>query len=228
MISGCLNRSIVSEFDLLCVDEIQDLTPLQMKFIEILAMKAKDVIYAGDGNQMIFEWAGVDRKQYMGLVDQCDVETLTHNYRLPQDINYKSLQIIDSNYSHKHILDNSIRYVDSIPFIESGSQALILSRNGYLLRKVLQEYEEMGLKWVWLSSHDNTSLMAKYNIKVSTIHGAKGAEADNVILLTDVSPATYEQIDSESERRVWYVGVTRARRKLYIVEPQSYFYYDLS
>ena len=49
-------------------------------------------------------------------------------------------------------------------------------------------------------------------ITVSTIHGAKGGEADNVVLFTDLSPAAEEQmnINPDDTHRVFYVGVTRA------------------
>lgn len=50
-------------------------------------------------------------------------------------------------------------------------------------------------------------------IRLDTIHSAKGEESDVVILLTDIteSVATAEWNDEESERRIWYVGETRAR-----------------
>jgi len=59
-------------------------------------------------------------------------------------------------------------------------------------------------------------------INLSTIHGAKGGEADNVMLMTDISRKAYEAMekDSDDECRVFYVGVTRAKRALHIVQPQ--------
>ena len=60
-------------------------------------------------------------------------------------------------------------------------------------------------------------------ITVSTIHGAKGGEADNVILMTDLTAAAdnERQIEPDNLNRVFYVGVTRTRKKLYIVEPEN-------
>jgi DNA helicase-2/ATP-dependent DNA helicase PcrA len=59
---------------------------------------------------------------------------------------------------------------------------------------------------------------------VSTIHGAKGGEADNVVLFTDLSPAAEAQmnINPDDTHRVFYVGVTRAKQNLFIVEPQDF------
>lgn len=56
-------------------------------------------------------------------------------------------------------------------------------------------------------------------IRLSTIHGAKGWEADRVILLNAMGERTAEAYasDPESEIRVFYVGVTRARHTLDVV-----------
>lgn len=58
---------------------------------------------------------------------------------------------------------------------------------------------------------------------VSTIHGSKGGEADHVVLLKDMARRTYQEMerDEDAELRVWYVGATRARERLTIVDSQS-------
>jgi DNA helicase-2/ATP-dependent DNA helicase PcrA len=68
-------------------------------------------------------------------------------------------------------------------------------------------------------------LTADPRITVSTIHGAKGAEADHVLLTTDsvgklVNKLRQSPSDLEDEHRVWYVGLTRARQSLHLINPQ--------
>ena len=60
-------------------------------------------------------------------------------------------------------------------------------------------------------------------IKLSTIHGSKGGEADNVMLLTDLTRKADAQYwkQRDEERRVFYVGMTRARNTLNIVRSQT-------
>lgn len=56
-------------------------------------------------------------------------------------------------------------------------------------------------------------------ITVSTIHGAKGREWDVVFLVgleDEVIPGTAKDRDVEEERRVLYVGITRARELVYL------------
>lgn len=60
-------------------------------------------------------------------------------------------------------------------------------------------------------------------LRMSSIHGAKGREADHVVLLNGMTGKTavgYE-LDKDSERRVFYVGVTRARKRLTIVTAEN-------
>ena len=66
-------------------------------------------------------------------------------------------------------------------------------------------------------------------IKISTIHGVKGNERDNVILFTDLSNAAYNEYleDPDDEHRLFYVGVTRAKKRLNIIYPKTERGYDI-
>jgi len=66
-------------------------------------------------------------------------------------------------------------------------------------------------------------LTNKPRIKISTIHKAKGGEADNVALLLDSSKPCAESPDQDSEIRTFYVGATRAKKALHIIESQSMY-----
>lgn len=64
-------------------------------------------------------------------------------------------------------------------------------------------------------------------IRISTIHGAKGAEADGVYLLSDVSESTLIASHArDDETRVFFVAVTRFREQLVIKEPDTMLFYD--
>jgi DNA helicase-2/ATP-dependent DNA helicase PcrA len=67
-------------------------------------------------------------------------------------------------------------------------------------------------------------------IRLSTIHSAKGGEADNVILYSDMARRTFKdmQMMPDNEKRVFYVGITRAKENLFIIVPRTkYFFLDL-
>ena len=61
-------------------------------------------------------------------------------------------------------------------------------------------------------------------VKLSTIHAAKGGEAENVVLLTDLTENTMRSYEKnpDDENRLFYVGATRTKENLHIIEPKKY------
>ena len=74
------------------------------------------------------------------------------------------------------------------------------------------------------------SLKEGARIKLSTIHSVKGGEEDNVVILPDLTHSTqlaYER-NRDDENRLFYVGATRTKEHLHIIEPkQKYKGYNL-
>jgi len=64
-------------------------------------------------------------------------------------------------------------------------------------------------------------------VNISTIHAVKGGEADNVIIMQDITKPVKEQLetDPDSEHRVFYVAATRAKKNIIIVKPQTKDFY---
>lgn len=60
-------------------------------------------------------------------------------------------------------------------------------------------------------------------VHVGTIHSVKGGEAENVVLRTDMTYRTRQGMeqDPDNENRVFYVGASRAKRNLFIIDPQE-------
>ncbi len=69
----------------------------------------------------------------------------------------------------------------------------------------------------------------KPRIEISSIHGAKGRERDNVLLCVDQTTRTKtsQEENPDPEHRVWYVGVTRAKNRLVVLQPLTLNYYDI-
>ena len=98
-----------------------------------------------------------------------------------------------------------------------------------LFTKTLDWYDVLNAKGVkkrirYLRAvmRDGHKLDEKPRIEVSTIHASKGGERDNVMLLTDLSYGPYKssrdsQQGRDDELRVFYVGATRAKKKLVII-----------
>ena len=61
-------------------------------------------------------------------------------------------------------------------------------------------------------------------ITMSTIHGAKGGEADKVLLMQDLTNAALETFshDPDELHRLFYTGATRAKRELHVLDPKNF------
>jgi len=141
-----------------------------------------------------------------------------------------SLKTVETIYSY--MSGNGVR-------IARGKKKIVAPDDQLFTIELLQQ--EYGLiaddSMVWHVAMDKipavdrayiTSLLRrgeKFNalprIKLSTIHGTKGGEAENVVLLLDLSPAAL-QTPTDDLHRVFYVGVTRTIENLFIVDPENY------
>jgi superfamily I DNA/RNA helicase len=72
-------------------------------------------------------------------------------------------------------------------------------------------------------------LMKEPRIKISTIHSVKGEEADNVALYTDLERVIYESAlkNPDPEHRTFFVGITRAKENLYLMQSTSDYQYNI-
>jgi len=71
------------------------------------------------------------------------------------------------------------------------------------------------------------SIPKEAKIYLDTIHASKGREADVVFLINDL-PRKWSNIlrtpeELDAERRVWYVGLTRAKKKVYVLNGRHPF-----
>jgi DNA helicase-2/ATP-dependent DNA helicase PcrA len=314
---------LMPNFDVVIIDEAQDLSWLQWKMVERVVTKAKRVYVAGDDDQAIYRWAGARPEFLMNMEGTRTI--LNKSYRLTESIHAKANRLIkrvkdrvDKEWTARDEKGQvNIHPIEQLQKMKQG-EWLILARDGYRLDKLEDElkiygyfYErgdrtsinkrvheailawedvrrgkELDIKRVkafynyiktgegvdkkfkamknvdkdktftfdtltsdyglkldkelpWFKALENIEpqkktyvrmcLRRKENIrrapriKLSTIHGSKGGEADNVMLLTDLTrkaDASYWK-QRDEERRVFYVGMTRARNTLNIVRSQS-------
>lgn len=104
-----------------------------------------------------------------------------------------------------------------------------LRRDGGLLRDKEPWYEALDnvpvqdVEYVRAARQRGEKLRDRPRVVVSTIHGSKGGQADHVVLLKEMAWRTWSEMKEspEDEVRPWYVGVTRAREKLTIVESST-------
>ena len=77
------------DFDVIFIDEAQDLSPLQWKLYDVLKTKSKDVYLAGDDDQAIFAWAGADVNRFIN--EPAKEKILKYSKRISKAVQEQSM-----------------------------------------------------------------------------------------------------------------------------------------
>lgn len=93
----------------------------------------------------------------------------------------------------------------------------------------LLDFPEESRAYIKNLLESGDDLMKEPRIKISTIHSVKGEECNNVVLYTDITKIIYDaaQKDPDPEHRTFFVGITRAKEKLYLAEPMQDYQYNI-
>ena len=117
-----------------------------------------------------------------------------------------------------------ILHPDAIP--------LALNRDLDWLKSVLKTKQKNSILYplkVYQRNWRKEDLIEDPRIIIGTIHSFKGTEADNVFIFPDISYSAHrERMSAEGEdniNRLMYVGVTRTKDKLFLMQPSTDKYY---
>jgi DNA helicase-2/ATP-dependent DNA helicase PcrA len=296
------------KFDVVFIDEAQDLSRSQWGMAKCIWDKTKHTYIAGDDDQAIFRWAGADVDSFIAQTGK--LIQLTQSYRVPQVVHDIASKIVtkiqnrlpkqwraktqrgllsyyddfeqinmkqgnwlvlartrfmlndleDQLYSQGLYYENKFKTnqeqdlykavmdwenlrkgvdinVDQITRIASymssnhfeKNSLKVLDKDATYKMSNLQESSDDApqkkIRYIRRMRENGEKLNSKPRITLSTIHGVKGGEQDNVVLLTDLSRNTqrnYEQ-NPDDENRLFYVGATRTKNHLHIVRPKDIY-----
>ena len=150
MIKLMVEQGTAPVLDLLIVDEAQDLTPLQWEQVKLLRNNAKRVYYAGDDDQAIFKYTGVDIRCMLNVCD--DLKILEQSYRVPRAVHHLANKISSMIGTRKiknweptnH--DGSIRHYISINQIDMDEGSwTVMARTTKNLRALGDNLKAMGI-----------------------------------------------------------------------------------
>lgn len=319
MILDFTKSDLSPKFDVVFIDEAQDLSLMQWDMAKTIWKKTENAFIAGDDDQAIFRWAGADVDSFINLTGT--YLPLTQSYRIPTKVHNLAMNIINKitnripkTWQPKTNEGTLHRHFDVDSIDMSHGDWLVLSRTRHMLNDIEESLYRQGLyyknrykrndeqdlhecatawesclkgqplsykqvesmskymsdkhwqkkkikgmtkgsfynidqlvndyglqiKTTWYEAFDNAGqtrvnylrkmrkngekLNEKPRIELSTIHAAKGGEATNVVLMTDLTQNTmkgYER-NPDDENRLFYVGATRTKENLHIVEPKKY------
>ena len=139
----------VPEFDVIFIDEAQDLSLLQWKMITALQPHTKDIYIAGDDDQAIFGWAGADVDSFIKF-DAVEIP-LKQSKRVPKIIHQRALRRLDNIKSGRlekpwntpTSEEGTIKIFFSIdPINLSKGDWYILARTNDLLKPILKDLKK--------------------------------------------------------------------------------------
>lgn len=224
----------------LLVDELQDIDSEQFKFI--MGLKAENNFFVGDDWQSIYGFKGGNVEIFRDLFRKSDFQVyeLSNNYRNAREILDLGLNIIDQ---HPHIIQKDVIGLNKdrgkVKFYERKAlHALVdllkrdkanlrdwfvLTRSNKDLYKLADLLDDNDLDYCFVKKSELTLKELQHalnanQIKLMTVHSAKGLENKKVILYGNfpvVIPHWMKNYDMD-ERKVMYVGITRAIEELYI------------
>ena len=228
------------------VDEFQDISAGRMALLQ--ALRARDVAYflVGDDWQSIYRFAGSDVRilrecqSYLGHVREC---TLSQTFRFGKGILEPSTDFVQRNPEQTH------RPLLPAPAADDGGITVVWSDNpqagvevalSEILGKATGGRPSVLVLARYRRSEQALSLrpfQQELQIETSTVHRAKGGEADFVVVL-DLKDGRYgfpSRVEDDplmdlvlppilgnafpfaEERRLFYVAMTRARTAAYLV-----------
>ena len=152
MIQMLINKpEKIPEFDVIFIDEAQDLSPLQWKLFDILKTKTKDMYLAGDDDQAIFAWAGADVSRF--IKEPAKEKVLIYSKRISRTVQEQSMIAIgnisgvkkNKKYNPRDYegLCEEIYSLDEIDLTKGNW--LILARTVSKLLKIEDSLREKGL-----------------------------------------------------------------------------------
>ena len=141
------------KYDIVFIDEAQDLSPVQWKMVDIIRENSKYVILAGDDDQAIYGWAGAAVKKFQEEPAKKDI-ILPQSYRVPKQIQNLANKILgripDERRIKKHWRAREEEgFVDHITSIEDAplhkGDWLILARTNDRLSKIKPILRDMAI-----------------------------------------------------------------------------------
>lgn len=233
-------KNLNTEMEHLLVDEFQDIGTLESRFFKSLA--PKNYFYVGDDWQSIYGFKGgnVNIMKALSKNKSFNVIKVSNNYRNAPKI-LEIAEIVKNQIDdriEKEVIPISTKeggvYIDNKNKIgsildmikdeesEHLNEWFILVRTNKQLTEVQNMLDDRRIRnhtfrREGLSLATLNKIMQFNSVKVLTVHTAKGLENKNVILYGNFPLEEPKYRRNNEERKVMYVGVTRAEENLIIL-----------
>jgi DNA helicase II / ATP-dependent DNA helicase PcrA len=231
-----LNLNVLTHYQHILIDEFQDTNYLQMQVLSKLIKKDTHVFVVGDPDQSIYRFRGAMPSVIKRFVThyQAKILTLDMNYRSDRFILDIANALIKNNTNRiektlkSHSKDKG--HIEILMCKDHTKQLeIILELINNLTYKsfaILSRTNQLLFDFK-ISIHETIPMFLQNKIKLLTLHESKGLEFD-VVCIIGIDEKTLPHHLSvakesiEEERRLFYVGITRAKHKLYFVHVKQH------
>ena len=231
-------------FDFIQIDEFQDISEADFRF---LRQFGENLFAVGDDDQTIYSFrsgAGTVMRDFRATAEgQGSVYDVVKNFRSTPEIVDAARGIIEGARerfpkeltSTRESLDTPLRHFGTTPYDieETLRSQLVPDTETAILTRTNEEMAIIQNMLLGMPSDIRESVS-----EVSTLHGSKGLEYDRVIMILNTLadkqgallrtfPSAVELDELEEERRLFYVGMTRARDELIFIGKSTQFLGEL-
>lgn len=151
MIKMLIDYDKIPKFDVVFIDEAQDLSPLQWKLYDKLKETTKNIYLAGDDDQAIFAWAGADVDRFIN--EPAKEKVLRYSKRISRAVQQASgtpiSRIIGLRREKEYLprdFEGESLYISSLNQIDlKKGKWLILARTKDQVLEIMKELYEKNL-----------------------------------------------------------------------------------
>ncbi|HEX9562443.1 MAG TPA: UvrD-helicase domain-containing protein [Gemmatimonadaceae bacterium] len=143
--------AVGARWDVVLVDEFQDLNPRQYEVVRALAKKHRNVFAVGDDEQSIFSWTGADLTLFGVLMNDFGITaafTLRDNHRVPRQVFDLASRLVKRNpreiWSKKEDIVATRDSQHPVCAYHFGDE---LVESDWLLADILADRSASGLPW---------------------------------------------------------------------------------
>lgn len=231
-------KSLGAAIEYLFVDELQDIGTREYKFIR--ALDADNYFFVGDDWQAIYGFKGGNVDIFTSLAKDKKFTNyyLENNYRNAESIVKIGERVIRQVPNRIKKRTNIISNNRGIVTTQTKAQTnkilrllqtdkenyrdwFILTRSNRDAYKLADLLDDNDIDYCFVRKSDLTldelkEAMKANQVKIMTVHASKGLENKKVILYGNFPIEQPHYLNNPEERKVMYVGVTRAEQELHI------------
>lgn len=194
LVAGEWQSLAAPRYDFVVVDEVQDLTTVQLSLILKTLRKAGHFLLCGDSNQIVhpnfFSWGQVKSLFWRdpALAERQELKVLSANFRNGLEATRTANQLLKIKQQRFGSIDRESNYLVQAVGGDAGQVALMADKDAVL--RELDQKVRFSTQFAVLVMRDEDKAAARRHFATPllfSIHEAKGLEYENIILYRFVS-----------------------------------------